>query len=112
MRIAYLECFSGISGDMMLGALLDAGVSAELLQKTVSSLHLGAELRIAPTDRSGVCATKVDAVVEGRDQLVREPAGKPRRRHNGARAQTHEDEAQSAQKSPKVVQRDNPHRHA
>ncbi len=65
MRVAYLECFSGISGDMMLGALLDASVSAELLRKTVSSLQLGAELRITRTDRSGICATKVDVVVEG-----------------------------------------------
>lgn len=40
MRVAYLECFSGICGDMMLGALLDAGVSPELLRKTVSSLQL------------------------------------------------------------------------
>src|ERR1700678_52677 len=112
MRIAYLECFSGISGDMMLGALLDAGVSAELLQKTVSSLHLGAELRISRTDRSGICATKVDVVVEGRDQLVQDAAGKPSHRHNGAPPQTHEDEAQSAQKSPKVVHSHNPHRHS
>ena len=29
MRIAYLDCFSGMSGDMFLGALVDAGVSAE-----------------------------------------------------------------------------------
>ena len=44
MRIAYLECFSGISGDMFLGALLDAGVPFELFQKTVAGLNIGAEL--------------------------------------------------------------------
>ncbi len=42
MRIAYLDCFSGISGDMFLGALLDAGVPFELFQKTVAGLNIGA----------------------------------------------------------------------
>ncbi len=42
MRIAYLDCFSGISGDMFLGALLDAGVPFEFFQKTVAELNIGA----------------------------------------------------------------------
>ena len=53
MRIAYLECFSGISGDMMLGALLHAGVTEDLLRQTVAALDVGAELRIKRVDRSG-----------------------------------------------------------
>ncbi|MCA9260975.1 MAG: DUF111 family protein, partial [Planctomycetales bacterium] len=40
MRIAYLDCASGISGDMTLGALVDAGVDLELLQAGIDSLGL------------------------------------------------------------------------
>jgi len=39
MRIAYLDCFSGISGDMFLGALVDAGVSPKLLEDAVRTRH-------------------------------------------------------------------------
>jgi hypothetical protein len=66
MRIAYLECFSGISGDMLLGALLHAGVPEALLQRTVAALNIGAELRISRVDRSGISSTKVDVLVDGK----------------------------------------------
>jgi len=65
MRVAYLECFSGISGDMFLGALLEVGVSEDLLRKAVASLNIGAELRVSRVDRSGISSTKVDVVVDG-----------------------------------------------
>ena len=41
MRIGYLECFSGISGDMLLGALVDAGVPFALLEETTAALNIG-----------------------------------------------------------------------
>lgn len=62
MKIAYLDCFSGISGDMFLGALVDAGVPLRVLEEAVSSLHLDAHLRIGRVDRSGISATKVDVL--------------------------------------------------
>jgi len=46
MRIGYLECFSGISGDMLLGALVDAGVSFALLEETTAALDVGARLEM------------------------------------------------------------------
>src|ERR1700756_5190741 len=72
MRIAYLQCFSGISGDMFLGALVDAGVSPQLLQDTTAALGVGAKLELSRVVRSGISATKVDVWVDGEKDLPRE----------------------------------------
>src|ERR1017187_10460681 len=72
MRIAYLDGFSGISGDMFLGALMDAGVPFELFQQTVAALDLGITLEASRVDRNGISATKVDVIVNGRKALPRE----------------------------------------
>jgi pyridinium-3,5-bisthiocarboxylic acid mononucleotide nickel chelatase len=72
MRTAYLECFSGISGDMFLGALVDAGVSPQLLERGTAALGVGAKLEISRVTRSGISATKVDVWVEGEKDLPRE----------------------------------------
>jgi len=72
MRIAYLDCFSGISGDMFLGALLDAGVPARLFEDTVRALNIGARLEISRVNRSGITATKLDVLVNGEKELPRE----------------------------------------
>jgi uncharacterized protein (DUF111 family) len=70
MRIAYLDCFSGMSGDMFLGALIDAGVSSELLEKTVAALDVGARLEISKVNRGGIAATKVDVLGMNTRRLV------------------------------------------
>jgi len=72
MRIAYLDCFSGISGDMFLGALLDARVPFELFQKTVAGLNIGASLQLSRVDRAGISATKLDVIVNGEKDVPRE----------------------------------------
>jgi len=72
MRIAYLECFSGMSGDMFMGALIDAGVPPRVLEETVAALGVGARLEISRVVRSGISATKVDVWVDGEKDLPRE----------------------------------------
>src|ERR1700748_3568543 len=41
MKILFLDCFSGISGDMMVGALIDLGVKPSALEWELSKLNLG-----------------------------------------------------------------------
>ena len=72
MRIAYLDCFSGISGDMFLGALLDAGVSFKLLEDTVAALDIAARIEILRVVRGSISATKVDVFANGEKDLPRE----------------------------------------
>src|SRR5687767_8316308 len=68
MRVAYLDCIGGISGDMTLGALLDAGVDREALIAGLRTLNLpNWELKVGRARKSGIAATKVDVVVGGVD---------------------------------------------
>ena len=63
--IAYFDCYSGISGDMTLGALVDLGLSAEWLEDHLKSA-LGVtefELRVRPVMRKNICGKKVDVIV-------------------------------------------------
>jgi len=62
-RIAYIDCFSGISGDMFLGALLDAGLSLKELQEHLALLDLhGYELVISRKNSGAIAATALTVV--------------------------------------------------
>jgi len=63
MKICYFDAFSGISGDMTVGALLDAGADATALTQALASLGTGAGFRVEKTKRRGIAASKfhVDA---------------------------------------------------
>jgi uncharacterized protein (TIGR00299 family) protein len=87
MRIAYLECFSGISGDMFVGALLDAGVSVKVLEDAVAALDLGARLEVSKVMRNGIAATKMDVWIGN----VKEEPGIPHEQeHHHPQAHSHE----------------------
>ena len=64
MRIGYFDCFSGAAGDMILGALVAAGLDAEELRADLDKLNLdGYELKIQRTRKQGFAAVKVDVAV-------------------------------------------------
>lgn len=61
MKALYLDCFAGISGNMLLGALLDAGLPEDVLRQQLSSLHIhGYELTIKKVVKNGIHAVYVD----------------------------------------------------
>ncbi|WP_321405185.1 nickel pincer cofactor biosynthesis protein LarC [Maridesulfovibrio sp.] len=62
MNILYYDCFSGISGDMNLAAMIDLGVDPEFLQAELSKLRLDDEfsLKISQDSRKGIFGTRVD----------------------------------------------------
>jgi uncharacterized protein (TIGR00299 family) protein len=71
MRITYLDCFSGISGDMFLGALIDAGIAPKLFEQAVAALDVSAQLDISRVNRGGITATKVDVIVDAERDSAR-----------------------------------------
>jgi uncharacterized protein (TIGR00299 family) protein len=57
--VVHFDCFSGISGDMVLGALLDAGVPAEAITQAIDSLGLPIRLQVEKVRKGGFAATAV-----------------------------------------------------
>lgn len=65
MKLAYFDCFSGISGDMTLGALLDAGLPLDDLRRELQSLDVpGWELSAEKVWKNGMAATYVKVPIE------------------------------------------------
>ncbi len=72
MKIAYLDCFSGISGDMFIGALLDAGLSFEDLDQKIQDLPFDSfHLEMKQEARSQIFGTRFVVKTEGQEQVPR-----------------------------------------
>ena len=72
MKVAYLDCFSGVSGDMLLAALLDAGLPKETLEAELAKLALpGYRLKVSAVKRGFISATAVEVELAGPSPLRR-----------------------------------------
>ncbi len=69
MRIAYFDCPSGASGDMLLGALVDCGAELDVIAAALAGLPVGGyRLESRRVMRAGIAATKVDVLLDEREQ--------------------------------------------
>jgi uncharacterized protein (TIGR00299 family) protein len=71
MRICYLDAFSGISGDMTVGALVDAGASSDAFLGALENLDTGARYELEKTTRGGITASKFRVHLDGAPQKHR-----------------------------------------
>lgn len=72
MKIAYLDCFSGISGDMFVGSLLDAGLPFEKLEKILTGLKIsGYKISATKEGRNNIFGTRFLVSLQEEDQKVR-----------------------------------------
>jgi len=63
MKVVYFDCFSGISGDMIIGALLDLGLDFKFLEKELKKLNLkNYKIEARRVMKSGISATKFDVI--------------------------------------------------
>ncbi len=67
MRVAHFDCFSGISGDMVLGAVIHAGVDPAVIRATLDSLSLPIQLEIETVKRCGFAATKATVIAQDQE---------------------------------------------
>ena len=65
MKICYLDAFSGISGDMTVGALIDAGAPFDALFESLNALQTGARFEVEKTIRGGIAASKFRVLTDG-----------------------------------------------
>ena len=81
-RVMYIECAAGAAGDMLLAALIDAGLPVDALERALGSLRVDHHLKVSRVLRAGIGATRFE--VTGRDQRRHHhphTAGQPHAEH-------------------------------
>lgn len=71
MKVLYFDCFSGISGDMSLGALIDAGADRDYIEQELKKLPIEPfQLEYDKVTKKGVAALKINVVVDPNTQII------------------------------------------
>lgn len=90
MKTLYIDCSSGASGDMMLGAFVDLGVPEDVLKRELSKLGLNEfYLEVRKKEQSGVQATDVDVILHEKENAWIHPYSGPYRNYREIKAIIH-----------------------
>ncbi|MCR4434688.1 MAG: nickel pincer cofactor biosynthesis protein LarC [Clostridiales bacterium] len=93
MKVLYFDCFSGISGDMTLGALLDLGIDVEVFKRELSKLNLkGYDIAVEKKASGGITGTDVQVVINEEYERIQQKLKQHEHEHEHEHEHGHEHE--------------------
>lgn len=96
MRTLYFDCFSGISGDMVIGALIDAGADPLQMEEELKKLNIDEEYTLSwgKVVKNGITSTKFDVILTSKSEQPHEHSHSHghKHSHNGEHSHSHEHE--------------------
>ncbi|WP_268589663.1 LarC family nickel insertion protein [Peribacillus frigoritolerans] len=94
MRTLYFDCFSGISGDMVIGALIDAGADPVQMEEELKKLNMDEEynLKWGKVVKNGITSTKFDVILTSKSDQTHEHSHSHEHEHSHGHSHSHEHE--------------------
>ncbi|MEK4069994.1 LarC family nickel insertion protein [Peribacillus sp. FSL R5-0717] len=94
MRTLYFDCFSGISGDMVIGALIDAGADPVQMEEELKKLNMDEEYNLSwgKVVKNGITSTKFDVILTSKSDQTHEDSHSHELEHSHGHSHSHEHE--------------------
>ncbi|MED4635521.1 LarC family nickel insertion protein [Peribacillus frigoritolerans] len=94
MRTLYFDCFSGISGDMVIGALIDAGADPVQMEEELKKLNMDEEYNLSwgKVVKNGITSTKFDVILTSKSDQTHEHSHSHEHEHSHGHSHSHEHE--------------------
>ncbi len=92
MRTLYFDCFSGISGDMVIGALIDAGADPVQMEEELKKLNMDEEYNLSwgKVVKNGITSTKFDVILTSKSDQTHEHSHSHELEHSHGHSHSHE----------------------
>ncbi|MED3790403.1 LarC family nickel insertion protein [Peribacillus frigoritolerans] len=94
MRTLYFDCFSGISGDMVIGALIDAGADPVQMEEELKKLNMDEEYNLSwgKVVKNGITSTKFDVILTSKSDQTHEHSHSHEHEHSHGHSHSHDHE--------------------